>query len=77
MRGRIFAPRMVRVRVRGKVFHRVVSGPYARDTIPALRKSLAGEGFRKNWTTKLCENSLRAGPCHAMPVTVAAGASAS
>ncbi len=76
-RGRDFAPRMVRVRVRGKVFHRVVSGPYAGDTIPTLRETLAGEGFRQNWTTKLCENSLRAGPCHAIPVNLAAGASAS
>ncbi len=76
-RGRDFAPRMVRVRVHGKVFHRVVSGPYARESISTLRKTLAGEGFRQNWTTKLCENSLRAGPCHATPVTVAAGSSAS
>ena len=77
MRGRDFAPRMVRVRVRGKLFHRVVSGPYARDAISTLRKTLAGEGFRQNWTAKLCENSLRAGPCHAMPVNVAAVPSAS
>ncbi len=76
-RGRDFAPRMVRVRVRGKVFHRVVTGPYARDAISTLRKTLAGEGFRQNWTAKLCENSLRAGPCHAMPVNVAIRAPAS
>ncbi|MEE8517356.1 MAG: hypothetical protein V3T02_12010 [Alphaproteobacteria bacterium] len=76
-RGRDFAPRMVRVRVRGKLFHRVLSGPYARDAISTLRKTLAGEGFRQNWTIKLCENSLRAGPCHTMPVNVATGPSAS
>ncbi len=76
-RGRDFAPRMVRVRVRGKVYHRVVSGPYARDAISSVRKSLTGEGFRRSWSIKLCENSLRAGPCHATPVNVAAGASAS
>lgn len=76
-RGRDFAPRMVRVRVRGKLYHRVVSGPYARESISTLRKTLAGEGFRRSWSIKLCENSLRAGPCHATPVTIATGASVS
>lgn len=76
-RGRDFAPRMVRVRVRGRVFHRVVSGPFARDAISTMRKTLTGEGFPNNWTAKLCMNSLRRGPCHAMPVNVATRAPAS
>lgn len=76
-RGRDFAPRMVRVRVRGRVFHRVVSGPFARDAISTMRKTLTGEGFPNNWTAKLCMNSLRHGPCHAMPVNVATRAPAS
>ncbi len=61
-RGHDFAPRMVRVRVHGKLFHRVVSGPYTRSSIGTMRRTLIGEGFPDAWTAKLCENTLRLAP---------------
>ncbi len=57
-----FQPRIIRVRVRGKLFHRVVSGPYASSSIATMRRTLIGEGFRDAWTTTLCQNKPCAGP---------------
>ena len=67
-RGHEFAPRMVRVRVHGKLFHRVVSGPYARDAIGTMRRTLIGEGFPDAWTAKLCQDTLRLAPCPTAPL---------
>ena len=61
-RAHDFAPRIVRVRVHGKLFYRVVSGPYARSSIATMRRTLIGEGFRGAWTTTLCQNAPCAGP---------------
>lgn len=62
-RGHGFAPRMVRVRVDGRLFHRVVSGPYARDAIGTMRRTLIGEGFPDAWAATLCQDTLRLAPC--------------
>ncbi|MCH8098774.1 MAG: hypothetical protein IID53_17105, partial [Proteobacteria bacterium] len=67
-RGRDFAPRIVRVRIHGKLFHRVVSGPYARSSIATMRRTLIAEGFRDAWIARLCQNNLRRAPC---PTTLA------
>ncbi len=66
-RGHDFAPRMVRVRVHGKLFHRVISGPYARESIVTMRRTLIGEGFRDAWTATLCQDTLRLAPCRTAP----------
>ena len=66
-RGQEFAPRMVRVRVLGKLFHRVVSGPYAPDSVGTMRRILIAEGFRDAWTATLCQNTLRRAPCRTAP----------
>ena len=66
-RGHEFRPRMVRVRVRGKLFHRVVSGPYARSSIATIRRALIGEGFSDAWTATLCQSTLRLAPCPTAP----------
>ncbi len=62
-RGHEFQPRMVRVRVHGRRFHRVVSGPYARSSIATMRRTLIGKGFPDAWTTILCQSTLRLAPC--------------
>ena len=67
-RGDEFQPRMVRVRVRGKLFHRVVSGPFARGTIATMRRTLIGEGFPDAWIAKLCQSTLRLAPCPTAPL---------
>ncbi len=64
-RGHEFAPRKVRVRVHGRLFHRVVSGPYARSSIATMRRTLIGEGFADAWTATLCQDTLRLAPCRA------------
>ncbi|MCZ6745247.1 MAG: hypothetical protein O7D31_11320, partial [Alphaproteobacteria bacterium] len=66
-RGHEFQPRMVRVRVHGRLFHRVVSGPYARSSIVTMRRTLIGEGFADAWTATLCQDTLRLAPCRAAP----------
>jgi|GEM_PF-1138748 len=66
-RGHDFAPRMVRVRVHGRLFHRVVSGPYAPDSVGTIRRILITEGFRDAWTATLCQNTLRRAPCRTAP----------
>ncbi len=73
-RGHDFAPRMVRVRVHGRLFHRVVSGPYARSSIATMRRALIGEGFADAWTATLCQDTLRLAPCRAarLPLNVSA-----
>ena len=73
-RGHDFAPRMVRVRVHGRLFHRVVSGPYARSSIATMRRALIGEGFADAWTATLCQDTLRLAPCGAarLPLNVSA-----
>jgi hypothetical protein len=67
-RGQAFAPRMARVRVRGKLYYRVVSGPYARSSVAAMRRALIGEGFPDAWTAKLCETTLSLAPCPTAPL---------
>ena len=67
-RGHDFAPRMVRVRVHGRLFHRVVSGPYARSSIVTMRRTLIGEGFGDAWTATLCQDTLSLAPCRAAPL---------
>ncbi len=54
---------MVRVRVHGRLFHRVVSGPYARSSIATMRRTLIGEGFPDAWTATLCQDTLSLAPC--------------
>ncbi len=66
--GRDFAPRIVRVRIHGKLFHRVVSGPYARSSIATMRRTLIAEGFPDAWIARLCQNNLHRAPC---PTTLA------
>ncbi len=66
-RGHDFAPRMVRVRVHGKLLHRVVSGPYAPDSVGTMRRILIAEGFRDAWTATLCQDTLRLAPCRTAP----------
>ncbi len=67
-RGREFQPRMARVRVRGKLYYRVVSGPYARGAIGAMRRTMIGGGFPDAWTAKLCQDTLRLAPCPTAPL---------
>ena len=67
-RGQAFAPRMARVRVRGKLYYRVVSGPYARDAIGAMRRTMIGGGFPDAWAATLCQTTLRLAPCPAAPL---------
>lgn len=67
-RGREFQPRMARVHVRGKLYYRVVSGPYARDAIGAMRRTMIGGGFPDAWAAKLCQDTLRLAPCPAPPL---------
>jgi hypothetical protein len=58
---------MARVRVRGKLYYRVVSGPYARSSIVTMRRTLIGEGFPDAWAATLCQDTLRLAPCRAAP----------
>ena len=66
-RGREFQPRMARAHVRGKLYYRVLSGPYARDAIGTMRRTLIGEGFPDAWTATLCQDTLRLVPCRTAP----------
>ncbi|MCZ6607119.1 MAG: hypothetical protein O7A64_05580 [Alphaproteobacteria bacterium] len=66
-RGREFQPRMARVRVRGKLYYRVLSGPYARDAIGTMRRTLIGAGFPDAWTGTFCQDTLRLVPCRSAP----------
>ena len=65
--GQAFAPRMARVRVRGRLYYRVVSGPYARSSIATMRRTLIGEGFPDAWAATLCQDTLRLTPCGTAP----------
>ena len=65
--GREFQPRMARVRVRGRLYYRVVSGPYARSSIATMRRTLIGEGFPDAWAATLCQETLRLTPCGTAP----------
>jgi hypothetical protein len=67
-RGQAFAPRMARVRVRGRLYYRVVSGPYARSSIATMRRTLIGEGFPDAWAATLCQDTLRLTPCGTAPL---------
>ena len=66
-RGREFQPRMARARVRGKLYYRVLSGPYARDVIGTMRRILIGEGFPDAWTGTFCQDTMRLAPCPTAP----------
>ena len=56
---------VVPARVDGKIYYRVVAGPYEPKKVDALRKRLATTGVPDAWPIRLCPAELSTPPCTA------------
>jgi septal ring-binding cell division protein DamX len=56
---------VVPARVDGKIYYRVVAGPYEPRKVDALRKRLATAGVPDAWPIRLCPAELSTPPCTA------------
>ncbi len=57
------APTITAAVIDGKIFFRVVMGPYTGAEIAAVRARLAAEGLTDSWAISLCTADLSAPPC--------------
>ena len=60
-----FPVRVTPAEVGGKLYHRVVAGPFANGDMADARVHMASAGVAKAWAIKLCEADLAAPPCNA------------
>ena len=65
-----FPVRVTPAVVGGKLYHRVVAGPFANGDMADARAHMASAGVAKAWAINLCAVDLAASPCNA-PTTVA------
>ncbi|MFQ5957828.1 MAG: SPOR domain-containing protein [Alphaproteobacteria bacterium] len=60
-----FSPTITAAPIEGKVYFRVVTGPYTSAEITAVRERLAAKGLGESWAISLCTADLSAPPCAA------------
>ena len=60
--NREYQPKVMVVHVKGRRYHRVLSGPFPKPDLAGLRRSLKAAGLRNPWTIKGCKDGAPSTP---------------